>query len=88
MGNGMPIGACWARTEVAGVFDGMSYLASKTGATIVPPGTMLRLVRLIEQESGRSFGLSEEDMSKAYVEMSGRRGIGVKADEFLDVLEA
>jgi arginyl-tRNA synthetase len=25
-------------------------------------------------------------MAKAYIEMSGRRGIGVKADEFLDVL--
>jgi arginyl-tRNA synthetase len=45
-------------------------------------------VRRIEEASGRSFGLSDEDMSKAYVEMSGRRGIGVKADEFLDVLEA
>jgi arginyl-tRNA synthetase len=45
-------------------------------------------VRLIEQSSGHSFGLSDEDMAKAYIEMSGRRGIGVKADEFLDVLEA
>ena len=43
-------------------------------------------VRLMEEESGQSFGLSDEDMAKAYVEMSGRRGIGVKADEFLDVL--
>ena len=33
-----------------------------------------------------SFGLTDEEMKKAYVEMSGRRGIGVKADEFLDVL--
>ncbi len=45
-------------------------------------------VRRIEEASGRSFCLSDEDMAKAYVEMSGRRGIGVKADEFLDVLEA
>jgi arginyl-tRNA synthetase len=43
-------------------------------------------VRLMEQRSGTSFGLSEDEMAKAYVEMSGRRGIGVKADEFLDVL--
>jgi arginyl-tRNA synthetase len=43
-------------------------------------------VRLMEGRSGTSFGLSEEEMAKAYVEMSGRRGIGVKADEFLDVL--
>lgn len=43
-------------------------------------------VRLIEQRQGRDFGLSEEQMAKSYVEMSGRKGIGVKADEFLDVL--
>ncbi len=45
-------------------------------------------VRLIEEKTGASFGLSELDMAKAYVEMSGRRGIGVKADEFLDILTA
>ncbi len=44
-------------------------------------------VRVLEERSGRSFGLTDEDLAKAYVEMSGRRGIGVKADEFLDVLE-
>lgn len=44
-------------------------------------------VRVIEEKSGRSFGLNEEQMAKAYVEMSGRKGIGVKADEFLDILE-
>lgn len=43
-------------------------------------------VRLIEQRQGHDFGLSEEQMAKSYVEMSGRKGIGVKADEFLDVL--
>jgi len=43
-------------------------------------------VRVMEEESGTSFGLSGEDMAKPYIEMSGRRGIGVKADEFLDVL--
>ncbi|MCD4748826.1 MAG: arginine--tRNA ligase [Thermoanaerobaculales bacterium] len=45
-------------------------------------------VRIIEEKSGRSFGLDREQMQKAYVEMSGRKGIGVKADEFLDILEA
>ncbi len=43
-------------------------------------------VQVIERRSGTSFNLSDEEMSKAYVEMSGRRGIGVRADEFLDVL--
>lgn len=45
-------------------------------------------VSVIEEVTGVDFGLSEEEMAKAYVEMSGRRGIGVKADEFLDTLVA
>jgi arginyl-tRNA synthetase len=44
-------------------------------------------VREIERRTEVSFGLDDETMSKSYIEMSGRRGIGVKADEFLDVLE-
>jgi arginyl-tRNA synthetase len=44
-------------------------------------------VRLIEERGDTSFGLSDEDMAKPHIEMSGRRGIGVRADEFLDVLE-
>ncbi|TFG39527.1 MAG: arginine--tRNA ligase, partial [Candidatus Aminicenantes bacterium] len=43
-------------------------------------------VQVIERRSGTSFGLSDEEMSKSVIEMSGRRGIGVRADEFLDVL--
>jgi arginyl-tRNA synthetase len=43
-------------------------------------------VREIERRTEVSFGLDEETMSKTYIEMSGRKGIGVKADEFLDVL--
>jgi arginyl-tRNA synthetase len=31
--------------------------------------------------------ISEEDAARAYVEMSGRKGLGVKADDLLDVLE-
>jgi arginyl-tRNA synthetase len=32
--------------------------------------------------------LAEEDRARPYVEMSGRRGLGVKADDLLDALEA
>ena len=31
--------------------------------------------------------ISEEDASRAYVEMSGRKGLGVKADDLIDALE-
>ena len=31
--------------------------------------------------------LSEEDRKRSYIEMSGRRGLGVKADDLLDALE-
>ena len=33
------------------------------------------------------FPLSEEDKKKTFIEMSGRKGLGVKADDFLDRLE-
>ncbi len=47
-----------------------------------------RAVRTIEELTGTSFGLGEEELARPYVEMSGRRGIGVKADQFLDTLVA
>ncbi len=34
------------------------------------------------------FSLSDEDKQKPFVEMSGRKGLGVKADDLLDRLEA
>jgi arginyl-tRNA synthetase len=33
------------------------------------------------------FDLSEEERQKSYVEVSGRKGLGVKADDLLDTLE-
>ena len=34
------------------------------------------------------YGLSEEDRARAYIEVSGRKGFGVKADDLLDALIA
>lgn len=34
------------------------------------------------------FHLSEEDKKKSFIEMSGRKGLGVKADDLIDRLEA
>jgi arginyl-tRNA synthetase len=33
------------------------------------------------------FPVSEEEAQKAYIEVSGRKGLGVKADDLIDVLE-
>jgi len=40
-------------------------------------------------ETAKALGMeiSEEDATRAYVEMSGRKGLGVKADDLLDTLE-
>ncbi|HEX8171831.1 MAG TPA: arginine--tRNA ligase [Thermoanaerobaculia bacterium] len=40
--------------------------------------------------TARALGMeiSDDDASRAYVEMSGRKGLGVKADDLLDALEA
>ena len=43
-------------------------------------------VRRLEHAEGVDFGLSDDDMAKPFIEMSGRRGIGVKADSLLATL--
>jgi arginyl-tRNA synthetase len=43
-------------------------------------------VRRLEASLGLDFGLSAEDMARPFVEMSGRRGIGVEADALLATL--
>jgi arginyl-tRNA synthetase len=45
-----------------------------------------KAVRRLEAAQGLDFGLSEADMAKPFVEMSGRRGIGVTADALLATL--
>jgi arginyl-tRNA synthetase len=45
-----------------------------------------KAVKRLEETQGIDFGLTDEDMKKPFVEMSGRRGIGVKADALLATL--
>ncbi|MFI5166876.1 MAG: arginine--tRNA ligase, partial [Thermoanaerobaculales bacterium] len=45
-------------------------------------------VRRLEATHKLDFGLTADDMAKPFIEMSGRRGIGVKADALLDTLLA
>jgi len=45
-----------------------------------------KALRVLEARSGKSFGLAPEELAKPWVEMSGRRGIGVKADELFAAL--
>jgi arginyl-tRNA synthetase len=45
-----------------------------------------KAVRRLEEAQGLDFSLSDVDMSKPFIEMSGRRGIGVKADALLVTL--
>ena len=47
---------------------------------------MVALSPAAAQELG--FEISEEDKSKSFIEMSGRKGLGVKADDLLNRLEA
>ena len=47
---------------------------------------MVALSPLAAEELG--FAISAEDRQKSFIEMSGRKGLGVKADDLLDRLEA
>jgi arginyl-tRNA synthetase len=45
-----------------------------------------KAVRRLEETQGLDFGLAADDLAKPFIEMSGRRGIGVKADALLATL--
>ncbi len=45
-----------------------------------------KAVRRLEETQGLDFGLSDEDQARPFIEMSGRRGIGVTADALLVTL--
>ncbi len=47
-----------------------------------------RAVRRLEESQGLDFGLTADDLAKPFIEMSGRRGIGVTADTLLSTLAA
>lgn len=47
-----------------------------------------KAVHQLEAQIGTSFGLTPEEEKKPFVEMSGRRGLGVKADELMTTLVA
>ncbi len=45
-----------------------------------------RAARELAERFGEEYRMSPEDEKKAYVEMSGRKGLGVKADDLFEVL--
>jgi arginyl-tRNA synthetase len=45
-----------------------------------------KAARELSERFGEEYRLSEEDEKKPYVEMSGRKGLGVKADDLVEIL--
>lgn len=70
------------------VKKGVSLIAPEKGeaASVHLSYDMVALSPSAALELG--FSLSEEDQQKSFVEMSGRKGLGVKADDLIDRLDA
>jgi arginyl-tRNA synthetase len=70
------------------VKKGVSLISPEKGerASIHLSYEMVALSPAAAEELG--FPLSDEDRKKTFIEMSGRKGLGVKADDFIDRLEA
>ena len=59
MGNGMPVGACWARTDVAAVFEPGDHGSTYSGtaiATAAVVATLSEMRRLDAPAAGRAAG--------------------------------
>jgi Arginyl-tRNA synthetase len=69
------------------VKKGVSLIAPEKGerASVHLSYEMVALSPAAAEELG--FRLSEEDKQRAFIEMSGRKGLGVKADDLIDRLE-
>ncbi|MEO6590400.1 MAG: arginine--tRNA ligase, partial [Pyrinomonadaceae bacterium] len=69
------------------VKQGVSLISPKRGeqASVHLSYEMVALSPAAAEELG--FHISDEDKAKPFVEMSGRKGLGVKADDLLDRLE-
>lgn len=69
------------------VKKGVSLIAPEKGeaASVHLSYDMVALSPSAAEELG--FELSEEDKLKTFVEMSGRKGLGVKADDFINMLD-
>lgn len=70
------------------VKKGVSLISPEKGerASVHLSYEMVALSPAAAEELG--FQLSDEDKQKSFVEMSGRKGLGVKADDLIDRLEA
>ncbi len=70
------------------VKKGVSLIAPRKGeaASVHLSYEMVALSPAAAEELG--FQISDEDKSKTFIEMSGRKGLGVKADDLIDRLEA
>lgn len=70
------------------VKKGVSLIAPQRGerASVHLSYEMVALSPAAAEELG--FSLSDDDRGKPFIEMSGRKGLGVKADDLLDRLEA
>lgn len=70
------------------VRKGVSLISPERGeqASVHLSYEMVALSPAAAEELG--FTLSDEEKAKSFVEMSGRKGLGVKADDLLDRLEA
>ena len=69
------------------VKKGVAAISPKRGekASVHLSYEMVALSPAAAEELG--FQLSDEDRSKSFIEMSGRKGLGVKADDLIDRLE-
>jgi len=70
------------------VKKGVAAISSEKGerASVHLSYEMVALSPAAAEELG--FALSDEDRQKSFIEMSGRKGLGVKADDLIDRLES
>lgn len=91
MGNGMPVGACWARTDVAAVFEPGDHGSTYSGTAIATAAVNATIDEMIRIDAPAMATASGARLTAALLELDGIVGVrghglmlGVQLAEGLD----
>lgn len=91
MGNGMPVGACWARTDVAAVFEPGDHGSTYSGTAIATSAVVATVDEMVRLDAPRMAREKGEELTAALLGLEGVTGVrgaglilGVELEEGID----
>ncbi len=75
MGNGMPVGACWARTDVAAVFEPGDHGSTYSGTAIATAAVNATIDEMVRIDAPALAAATGKKLAAALLELDGVAGV-------------